>query len=203
MSLGVAAVTFWTFTAPELSARHFSSEGFTQGLLDKIQPFNTQLQDKRSEDFTPRRVLMTRLRCCSCNNKESGPFEPIKKSNVEHNSRKNVVFNIISAFCVKERTHFISANIFQMVMVCMQALCRTEGDWWTCVALCSLCCLAILRRAFPWATKTIGRSSDITSFSMWMKCTLRAEAVGGGEGKKGFRRNCVFHSHRCLVRVRG
>lgn len=34
----------------------------------------------------------------------------------------------------------------------------------------------------PWASETIGRSSDITSFSMWMKYTLRAEACGG-EGK--------------------
>lgn len=34
---------------------------------------------------------------------------------------------------------------------------------------------------FPWASETIGRSSAITSFSMWMKCTLRAEAAGGGE----------------------
>lgn len=32
----------------------------------------------------------------------------------------------------------------------------------------------------PWASETIGRSSDITSFSMWMKHTLRAEACGGG-----------------------
>lgn len=47
--------------------------------------------------------------------------------------------------------------------------------------------------AFPRASKTIGRSSDITSFSVWMKRTLRAQAFSGGG--KGSHRNCVSSSH--------
>lgn len=45
----------------------------------------------------------------------------------------------------------------------------------------------------PWASETIGRSSDITSFSMWMKYTLRAEACGG-EGKGGLA-DVLFPAH--------
>lgn len=53
----------------------------------------------------------------------------------------------------------------------------------------------------PWATQTIGRSSDITSFSMWMKCTLRAEALR--RGGKGVGTHCVSSTHKHSTRVKG
>lgn len=88
-------------------------------------------------------------------------------------------------------------------MLCMQSLEIPVGlkEIDEVEQLCSLCCLVRPRQpsytALPWASETIGRSSAITSFSMWMKCTLRAEAeaVGGGEmkrrgrGEEGARQN--------------